>query len=171
MRFILPLMILISFNLQAEEVCSLEAIELTADSPSAEKLFYMGTCFFRNENYEMASKHWSELTTAKNIPTEFNELKIGANNNLGYLLFFGYGTAENKALALTHWNYAISLGHSESEYHLCHAYADKKQPTYNAEKALMHCKKAKLIYQGIKDADQDDKIMLEHIKKYLKSLG
>lgn len=171
MRFILSLIMLVSFSLQAEETCSLNELDLTVDSPSAEKLFYVGTCYFRNKNYELAAKQWSELVTTSNISTEFNKLKIDANNNLGYLLFFGYGVAENKTQALTHWKYAISLGHSESEYHLCHAYADKKQPTYNVKKALVHCKKAKLIYQEIGEPDEDEKIMLGHIKKYLKYLS
>ena len=172
MRFILIVSILLSFGLQAkEEVCTLTELELDTDSPIAEQLFYTGTCHYRHENYEMAAKYWSELTTAPDIPIEFNEFKIDANNNLGYLLFFGYGIKADKNQALKHWKYAISLGHSESEYHLCHAYADVKQPTYNSGKAPMHCKKAKLIYQGIEEPDEDEKIMLEHIKQYLKSLS
>jgi len=170
MRSILILFFLISFSSAAKESCELDDVGLDSEASKVEKLFYVGTCHYRNEDYEKAAVNWSALTSENETSDSDNELIISANNNLGYLLFFGYGVQQNQEQALFHWSYAISLGHSESEFHLCHAYADKKQSTFTPNKAMMHCKKAQLIYQGIEDPDEDEMQMLKQIKSYLKGL-
>lgn len=154
----------------ANESCTLEDIKLAPDSAQAEKLFYTGTCHYRNEQYEKSVALWKELSNLKNIESEHAELQVSALNNLGYMLFFGYGVKENNAQAIGYWNKAIGLGHTEAEYHLCHAYADSKVSTYNPIKALPHCEKAKLIYQGIEEKNDDEKIILKQINTYLKHL-
>lgn len=154
----------------ANESCSLEEINLTADSAQAEKLFYTGTCHYNNKQYEKSVALWKELSNLKDIEPAHTELQISALNNLGYMLFFGYGVEENKTYAIEHWNKAIGLGHTEAEYHLCHAYADSEVSTYNPTKALPHCEKAKLIYQGIEEKNDNEKIILGQIKNYLKHL-
>jgi len=170
MRSILILFFLISFSSAAKESCELDDVGLDSEASKVEKLFYVGTCHYRNEDYEKAAVNWSALTSENETSDSDNELIISANNNLGYLLFFGYGVQQNQEKALVHWSYAISLGHSESEFHLCHAYADKKQSTFTPNKAKMHCKKAQLIYQGIEDPDKDEMLMLKQIKSYLTDL-
>lgn len=147
----------------AKEDCSLEALDLDESSNIAEILFYTGTCHYRNEDYELAVKNWSELSALKNIDPEYEELQIDTLNNLGYMKFFGYGTPEDKDIALDYWKKAVLLGHLESEYHLCHAYADKEEPTYHLAKAQKHCKKALLIYKGMEDPDDE---ILRQIEEY-----
>lgn len=154
----------------ANESCSLEEIKLTADSPQAEKLFYTGTCHYRNEQYEKSVALWKELSLLEGVEEEHVELQISALSNLGYMLFFGYGITENKTEAVEYWNRAVALGHTEAEYHLCHAYADPEVSTYNPRKARPHCEKAKLIYRGIKEKSDDDKIILKQINGYLKHI-
>jgi len=167
---IFSMLLLLSIFTFANESCTLEDIKLASDSAQAEKLFYTGTCHYRNGQYEKSVALWQELSSLKNIEPEHVELQINVLNNLGYMLFFGYGVKENKALAVEYWNNAIGLGHTEAEYHLCHAYADSQVSTYNPIKAMPHCEKAKLIYQGIEEKSDNEKIILKQIKSYLKKL-
>ncbi|WP_444996113.1 hypothetical protein [Aliikangiella sp. IMCC44359] len=159
-----------SINLWAKDSCELDNIGLTQESDIAERLFYEGTCHFRNKDYDQSVILWRKLSTLDIIDQELKELQISSLNNLGYLLFFGYGTEENKQKALAHWHKAVSLGHDEAEYHLCHAYADKKEPTYDQAKALLHCYKAKSIYQSVAVKSEDDDLMLKQIINYLSQL-
>lgn len=143
--------------------CGLEDIGLEHSSNRAEKLFYTGTCHYRNEDYVLAVEKWEELLSLEGIDPEYEELQIDALNNLGFMLFFGYGTEKDKAGAVGYWKSAILMGHEESEYHLCHAYAEKDQPTFHLAKARKHCRKALLIYRGMDDPDEE---ILQQIKKY-----
>ncbi|MCW8930880.1 MAG: sel1 repeat family protein [Gammaproteobacteria bacterium] len=147
----------------AKEDCSLSGIELEEESNDAVKLYYTGTCHYRNKDYQMAAKQWKQLSQLNNVPREYEELQINVLNNLGYLMFFGYGVEKKQFEAVDYWQKAVSLGHTESEYHLCHAYADTKESTYNKLKAKQHCSKALLIYNGLEEKDDE---ILRQIKKY-----
>ncbi|KAF7786206.1 hypothetical protein PRUB_a0691 [Pseudoalteromonas rubra] len=170
MRSIFIFLCLVSFNSLAKESCEIGDVGLDSESSKVEELFYVGTCHYRNQDYDKAATNWSALISNAETSDSDNELIISANNNLGFLLFFGFGVKQDQKQALKHWSYAISLGHTESEFHLCHAYADKEQPTFNLSKASMHCKKAQLIYQGIEEPDEDEKLILKKINSYLKGL-
>ncbi len=155
----------------AKESCDLESLKLTSESALAERLFYVGTCHYRNEEYEKSVGLWKQLAELKNIEPKYSELQVDSLNNLGYMLFFGYGIQENKAEAMRYWNDAINLGHTEAEFHLCHAYGDSKVSTYNPVKAIAHCKKAQLVYRGMKDKSSGEKENLKIINNYLKDLN
>ncbi len=113
--------------------------------------------------YHLSAKYWGQLSALEGVAVEYEELQIDSLNNLGYLKFFGYGIDENKEEALNLWKKAILLGHYESEYHLCHAYADRDQPTFNYALAKKHCEKAFLIYNGMEEPDEE---ILGQIKKH-----
>ena len=166
----LPILLLYSSFVLCEEDCSLENIGLTDESNIAEKLFFTGTCNYRNKNYAESARLWKKLASLDNVDTQYREYQIDTLNNLGYLTFFGYGLKEDKESAISYWNKAISLGHYESEYHLCHAYADKEVATYDPIKAKPHCEKARLIYKGIENKDEDAEVILNHIEKYISGL-
>lgn len=157
-------------QLSAKESCDPKDQGLVPDPMHPAHLFYVGTCNYRNKDYEEAAKLWRTLANLENVEPKYHELQVSAHNNLGYLLFFGYGLVENKTEALDHWNKAISLGHTESEYHLCHAYGDIGVSTYDPVKAQLHCEKAELIYTGIKDRDEIQDTILESIQEYRNQL-
>lgn len=167
MRFIVIVFLIISFNVYSKESCDEESLGLKS-SEKAEKLFYTGTCHYRNEDYGLAVKNWEKLSALEEVDPELEELTIDVLNNLGYMKFFGFGTAQNQTQAMEYWKKAILMGHEEAEYHLCHAYADRKQSTFHLAKARKHCKKALLIYKG-RDI-QDDEI-LEDIQSYLRKIN
>ncbi len=149
----------------AKEDCELNKIGLDETSSDIEKYFYTGTCHYRNKDHHLSVKSWEKLAQLKVNSEKDEELKVDVLNNLGYMKFFGYGTETDKETAISYWREAIQLGHYEAEYHLCHAYGDDDQPTYNIAKARKHCEKARLIYKGKDDSDPE---ILESIEKYIK---
>lgn len=158
-------------NLAALESCDPNDLNLPPGDAHPEHLFYVGTCNYRNKDYAEAARLWNKLLETQGIDSEYHPLQVSAHNNLGYLLFYGYGVSENKIEALNHWNKAISMGHTESEFHLCHAYADTDEPTYDPVKARLHCNKAELIYKGIEERDEIQEDILAIIKKYQRQLS
>ena len=156
------------FPVMAKEDCSLEGIGLDEETNIAEKLYYTGTCHYRNKDYNKAAKKWQMLGHMKNISAEFEGLQVDVLNNLGFLMFYGYGIEKNQFEAIDYWKKAVLEGHTESEYHLCHAYADIKEPTYNKQKAKKHCSKALLIYKGM---DVKDEEILTVLKTYNSKLN
>ncbi|MDP5209666.1 hypothetical protein [Microbulbifer sp. 2205BS26-8] len=101
----------------------------------------------------------------KEVNPESQDLQIDVLNNLGYLKFFGYGIKENKEQAIEFWKRAISLGQYESEYHLCHAYAEPISP-HKIELRLKSTTRAYLIYRGMEKVPESDAEILKQIKKY-----
>ena len=151
----------------AKESCELKDLNLSDKSKAPEKLFYVGTCHFRNGDYSESAKRWKKLSELENVDSQYSDLQITSLNNLGFLYFFGQGVPVNKNDAMTYWKKAISLGNVESEYHLCHAYADKKEPTYDRNKALIHCKKAEQLYKGKENKSPAEQDVLLHVQQYL----
>ena len=150
----------------ADDSCKLESVDegMSANHPVC--LFYTGTQHFRNERYEMAAMSWDTLRQLPEIESEHLSLRISALNNLGYLYFSGFGVDADEALAVSYWRDAVSLGHDESEYHLCYALGNPDAPTFEPVTAKMHCDKAEAIYSFIKEPGESDKVILEIIRKY-----
>ncbi len=153
--------IFVSSSIYAIEDCSLDALNLSDESNMAEQLFYTGTCHYRNKNYDKAVKTWEQLAKLNLLEQEDQNLQSDVLNNLGYLIFFGLGVERDQSKAISYWKKAITMGQTESEYHLCHAFADKKQSTYNRKRAKKHCHKALLIYRGMEPKDQEILSMIE----------
>ncbi|MDE1465569.1 hypothetical protein [Spartinivicinus poritis] len=160
----------LSTIVSGKENCSLEAVGLTSKADIAQKLFYTGTCHYRNKDYEGAAASWEKLSVLEEVNPDYNNLQVDALNNLGYLKFFGYGVNTDKKLAIKFWEKAITLGQYESEYHLCHAYADSDEPTFDVAKAKKHCEKAYFIYNGIENKSEGQKEIFELVKKYRASI-
>ena len=169
MRYIFSILLLsIAAASFAKEQCDPESIGLDKDSSEIERYFYTGTCHYRNKDYSLAVKNWENIASIKPEVATDEELKIDVLNNLGYMKFFGFGTEKDQETAILYWQEAILLGHYEAEFHLCHAYADKEERTFNLAKARKHCEKARLIYKG---KDESDPEILSDIESYLEGLG
>lgn len=165
--FFIIISLLFSASSFGKEKCDKESLGLDYKSSDIETYFYTGTCHYRNEDYELSVKNWEKLALIKEVSSSDEELTIDVLNNLGYMKFFGFGTIKDQNTAMKYWQEAILLGHYEAEYHLCHAYADKKEPTFNLAKARKHCRKAELIYKGQEKSDKD---ILSDIQFYLKEI-
>lgn len=168
MKSLLTFFVLTSLSAfsQGKEDCSLKAIGLSNDDDIAHQLYYTGTCHYRNGEYGKSANSWEKLAVLEEVNPDSKKLQINILNNLGYLMFFGYGIEENKEKAIEFWKKAISLGQYESEYHLCHAFADSDEPTYNKVKAKKHCDKAYLIYSDLENTPEADAEILKQIKEY-----
>jgi TPR repeat protein len=109
-NFVRPAVLLFSLLLSScsssNEGCSPEKIGLTESSNIAETLFYTGTCHYRNEEYAQSVEYWTTLSQLENIAPEYQALQISSLNNLGYMKFYGFGTAEDKDLAIDYWQAA-----------------------------------------------------------------
>ena len=86
-------------------------------------------------------------------------------------MFFGMGLDVDQPRALDYWSKAVSLGHKESEYHLCHAFADQEQSVYDPQKAMSHCQRAEAAYEAIEDKDDGDREILRRIRWYRDGLS
>ncbi len=166
--FVLLFLIFIGSDLLAAENCKKSAIGLENSEDMAEIYFFIGTCHYRNEDYKKAVDSWQKLIKLEHISEEFESLTIDVLNNLGFMMFFGLGIEKDQQQAIDYWKQAILEGHDEAEYHLCHAYADNQQSTYNPPKAKKHCRKALLIYQSMEPQDTE---ILNDIRNYLSRLN
>jgi len=153
----------------AAEMCTLEKLKsVAANSP--ECYFYSGTTRFRDGNYSEAAASWTKLIKLQSVSVDLEHLKTSAYNNLGFLYFTGKGLTKDKKLAIKYWNYATEAGNEEAGYHLCHAYADKREPTYNPKTALGYCKEALRRYSQLQNSNEDNSEIVRQINSYLSRL-
>ena len=162
------LLVGISSYALADEACDENALGLESSDSTITRLFYTGTCHYRNRAYGDAVTYWQQIPLLDPANADEQALSLHSLNNLGYLLFFGLGVEEDKSTALEYWQTATEQGHDEAVYHLCHAYADVDQPTYDSYQAKPYCQKAKRIYL---DKQREDDVILEAIDGYLKQLN
>ncbi len=148
----------------AKESCDKAVLGLTDNDSQIRQYFYTGTCHYRNEDYKLAVENWIELSELEPATSDDEALKVSVLNNLGYMKYFGLGVKQNQLEAIEFWKRAVLLGHAEAEYHLCHAYADIKQATYNKENAKSHCNRALQIYRRMEKKDDE---ILKDIERYI----
>jgi TPR repeat protein len=170
MKNLALIMFLISLNLSAEETCTTEQLNLKQNSTTEEIIYYTGTCHFRNKSYQKAAHNWKKLISMKIAPEQL-ELQVNAMNNLGFLYYMDWGVKGDVNTAISYWKRAISFGHIESEYHLCHSYSNKELSVYNTQLARMHCNKAQLLYQALNNKNNDAQQILDEINTRLKSVS
>jgi hypothetical protein len=169
LKFHLILLAFLTTNALGATTCPLEELkDISADTP--ECYFYIGTAAYRAKDFEKAATYWKELIGLNLVPIEVEHLKVEAYNNLGYLYFFGKGVPINKMAAIEYWTYAMKSGNEESAYHLCHAYADKKEPMYNPKVALGYCKEGIRRYALLKEWDIQIKEIVGELQKYVRNL-
>jgi TPR repeat protein len=151
-------------------MCPLEELaDKAANSPLCH--FYQGTTAYRNEDFELAAKHWKDLIALKSVAADERHLQIDAYNNLGFLYFQGWGVKANKSAAIDYWAYASNSGNEESAYHLCHAYADRKQPTYSQVLGRAHCAEALRRYESLKKTTAGHETIVKQIKSHIQTLN
>ncbi len=154
----------------AEDRCQLKDLEsVSASHP--ECLFYSGTAAFREENYSEAARFWKKLISTRSVPIEYEHLKISAYNNLGYLYFFGHGVAPDKKAAIKYWMHATKAGNEEAPFHLCHAYAEEKEPGYDPGRALGFCKEALRRYELLEERPEGTEQIVRQLKRYIRKLA
>jgi TPR repeat protein len=168
-KLVLAIGMLVAQSAFAASMCRLEGLT-DVEAGDAQCLFYLGTKAYHAKDFKTAAMNWKALIALKSIPVESEHLKVDAYNNLGFLYFFGMGIAPNKKAAIDYWTFATKSGNEESAYHLCHAYADRKQPTYAPEKARGYCKEALRRYGLLKEHDSDIDLIVSHIHNYLNAL-
>jgi TPR repeat protein len=92
-------------------LCSLTVISCA--TVPAETPYNLGVAAYKNRDYSEAAAQWTKSVARGN--TE-------AMNNLGYLLYNGYGVNKDIDRAVKLWRVASEAGESESQWHLGRAY-------------------------------------------------
>lgn len=169
MTLVLAVAGLLPLPAAASAMCPLKGLT-TVDAVDARCLFHLGTTAFRAKEFEAAAISWKALIALKAIPVELAYLKVDAYNNLGYLYFSGLGMSANRAAAIDYWQFATKSGNEESAYHLCHAYADRKETRYAPQLARGYCKEALRRYGLLKEHDPGFDTIVADIHSYLNQL-
>jgi hypothetical protein len=84
-----------------------------SDCLGAESPYNLGVDAYKARNYAEAATQWSASVARGNTD---------AMNNLGYLLYNGFGVKKDLVAALDLWRAAAFAGHSEAQWHLGNAY-------------------------------------------------
>lgn len=138
----------------------------TVASDHPECRFYRGTRHFREKEYSAALQEWLAVVDTKDIPKEFEHLRLSAQNNLGYLYYMGWGVKRSSETAIQrYWLPAEKAGHEEAAYHLCHAYADDSRKL-----ALGYCREALRRYNKLSDTGEDNSAVVSQIRRYISRL-
>jgi TPR repeat protein len=125
---------------------------------------FKGTRHFRAKEYSAASHEWLAVVDAKDMPKEFEHLRVDAQNNLGYLFYMGWGVKQDRERAMQqYWLPADKAGHEEAAYHLCHAYAED-----NSRLALGYCREALRRYGKIESAESGE--VVAQLRRYISRL-
>ena len=92
-------------------LCSLVVVSCASAPP--ETPYNLGVAAYKKRNYSEAAAQWTKSVALGN--TE-------AMNNLGYLLYNGYGVDTDTYRAVKLWRVAADAGESEAQWHLGGAY-------------------------------------------------
>jgi TPR repeat protein len=79
----------------------------------AESDYNLGVQAYRVRDYPEAAAQWKKSVARGNVD---------AMNNIGYLLYYGYGVTKDLDAAIDRWRAASFAGHSEAQWHLGNAY-------------------------------------------------
>jgi TPR repeat protein len=88
------------------------AIVSCASVPT-ETPYNLGVAAYKRRNYSEAAKQWTKSVASGDIE---------AMNNLGYLIYNGYGVDKDTRRAIQLWRVAAEAGESEAQWHLGNAY-------------------------------------------------
>lgn len=157
-------------KLSAQPTCPLDGME-QVPAASVTCYFYLGTSAYRIQNFAQAAMHWKRLVAVKPVPADQQHYRLSAYNNLGFLYFLGKGVKTNKPAALKYWHFASKLGHEESTYHLCHAYAEADEPSYDPVLAREYCAEGLRRYKRVKGTQDWDEEVVAQIQSHLRKLG
>lgn len=128
-----------------------------ADGP-----YNRGVDAYRAKDYESARALWT-LEVAKGNPS--------AENNLGYLLYYGLGGPPDKARAVSLWRRSALAGQPEAQWHLGVAYADGEALGRSAVEAYAWYRCAIANGDGVDGLEREDgKVIAGLSRKSLNTL-
>ena len=82
-------------------------------STKSETPYNLGVAAYKKKDYSVAATQWAKAVALDDTK---------AMNNLGFLLYNGYGVDKNVARSMELWRKAAATGESESQWHLGRAY-------------------------------------------------
>jgi TPR repeat protein len=88
-------------------------LAVSSVSVGGESDYNLGVDAYRNKNYSEAASQWKKSVARGDVD---------AMNNLGFLLYYGYGVTKDLDAAIALWRAASFAGNSEAQWHLGNAY-------------------------------------------------
>ena len=166
MEYLLVLIIyLVSFPTHAESGECDHILELAIDAALDDQ----------TAQYNLAVEHWR----GECVPKDLSKSRIlwraslspnspSSYNNLGYLLYYGFGGPEDHEEAVSLWEQGVKYGSLESLIHLAHAYLDEVFLDYDASEALVLASAA--LECANRTSSQDHKEMAEEALSKISSV-
>ena len=127
-------------------------VVLPAESESA---YNQGVHAYQAKDYAKARVHWARAVEQNVRP---------AYNNLGYLLFYGLGGAEDAERAVSLWTTGARRGEREAQWHLAHALEDGKGVARDIGAAYAWYRCADVNFASTPPEDDADTIAMRDIK-------
>jgi TPR repeat protein len=90
-------------------------LQACAAPQGADSAYNQGVAAYRAKDFATARKHWASSVA---------DGDLSAQNNLGYLLYYGLGGERDTEGAVRLWRKAATAGHPEALWHLGDAYQD-----------------------------------------------
>lgn len=118
-----------------------------APAQLAQGPYNRGVDAYRAKDYESARALWTP-EAAKGNPS--------AENNLGYLLYYGLGGPRDKARAVSLWRTSALAGHPEAQWHLGVAFADGEALARSAVEAYAWYQCAIANGDGVEGRERED---------------
>jgi len=106
-----------------------------------------GVDAYRAKDYESARALWAPEVAKGNASAE---------NNLGYLLYYGLGGPSDQARAVSLWRKSALAGHPEAQWHLGVAYADGEALVRSTVEAYAWYKCAIANGDGVEGRERED---------------
>lgn len=124
------------------------AMSLNAAAESQDiKEYNLGVDAYRARNYTEARRHWSKAV---------DHGVRDAYNNLGFLLYNGFGGDKDAARAVALWRDAAMMGNAESQWHLASAYEEGKGTVRNQVEAYAWYECAQAAYRAESGGRRND---------------
>ena len=110
------------------------------------KEYNLGVDAYRAKNYTEARRHWNKAV---------DQGVRDAYNNLGFLLYNGFGGDQDTVRAVALWRDAAMLGNAESQWHLASAYEEGKGTVRNQIEAYAWYECAQAAYRAESGGKQE----------------
>jgi TPR repeat protein len=129
---------------------------------SSEGAYNRGVDAYRAKDYESARALWS-IEVAKG--------NVHAENNLGYLLYYGLGGEADKQRGVALWRKAAEAGMAESQWHLASAFHDGEAMPKDLSESYAWSKCAVATGEASQGEHRDDdRDIASHARKHLDKL-
>jgi len=130
-------------------------------SVTSDSEYNLGVHAYQGKNYEEARVHWERAVVSGVVLAE---------NNLGYLLYFGLGGPKDRKRGFALWTKAASEGNSESQWHLGSVYEAGGVVPQSNVKAFAWYRCALATAENREQKDETERLIANDARRSLEKL-